>query len=383
MNPEDFKNSKTGRLVPTIQGAMAFVPDPLPPPLLDYGELLPHVARAQRALGELSGIGRTLHNPYLLIRPFMRREAVASSKIEGTVTTLSELFLFELEKDATGTADAREVWNYVRALETSLRKLDELPISLRMIKEAHRVLLSNVASNRGAAIVPGELKTDQNWIGARLIQNARYVPPPQKEAEEGMYQLEKYMNADDGDDCPLIVKLALIHYQFEAIHPFPDGNGRVGRLLIPLVLCERKEISQPLLYMSPFFEKNYDEYIDRMLDVSMHGLWGNWIKFFLKGIEETCKDAVTKAAQLQDMQAEYHRRIQRARSSVLLGKIIDLLFEHPAITIPNASERLGIAYNAAKNNLDRLVEHQILRPGAENIRPKYYLATEIIDALSS
>lgn len=380
MNPEEFKDSGTGKLVPTLKG-MAFVPNPLPPPLLDLAPLVPLVSRAERALGELSGIGRTLPNPYLLIRPFMRREAVASSKIEGTVTTLSQLLLFEVDEETNrAPGDAREVLNYVRALEHSLKRLDELPISTRLIRETHKILLTNVQSNRGAQIIPGEFRRDQNWIGARLIENARYVPPPPQEVPEAMSALEKYINTKD-EEIPTLIQLALIHYQFEAIHPFPDGNGRVGRLLIPLILCERKEISQPLLYMSNYFEKNYEDYIEHMLTISKMGLWGRWVKFFLEGIEETCKDAITKAQSLQMLQKNYYGKIQKARSSALLGRLIDLLFEHPAITVPYAAERLQISYNAAKNNINRLVEAQVLRPSGGDSRPMMFVAADIVNTI--
>lgn len=380
MNPEDFKDSKTGKLVSTLKG-LAFVPNPLPPPLIDLALLVPLVSRAERALGELSGIGRTLPNPYLLIRPFMRREAVASSKIEGTVTTLSQLLLFEVDEETNrAPGDAREVLNYVRALEYSLKRLDELPISARLIREAHKILLTNVQSNRGVQIIPGEFRKDQNWIGAKLIENARYVPPPPQEVPEAMSALEKYINTKD-EEIPTLIQLALIHYQFEAIHPFPDGNGRVGRLLIPLILYERKEISQPLLYMSSYFEKNYEDYIDHMLAISKMGLWTSWISFFLEGIEETCKDAITRAQSLQTLQKNYYGKIQRARSSALLGQLIELLFEHPAITVPYAAERLQISYNAAKNNINRLVEAQILRSSRGDSRPMVFVAADIVNTI--
>ena len=377
MNPDDFKDPETGRLVPTLKG-MAFVPNPLPPPRIDLAALVPLVSRAERALGELSGIGRTLPNPYLLIRPFMRREAVASSKIEGTVTTLSQLLLFEVDEETNrAPGDAREVLNYVRALEHSLKRLDKLPVSARLICEAHKILLTNVPSERGARIIPGEFRKDQNWIGAKLVENARYVPPPPLDVPEAMSALEKYINGRD-EDVPTLIQLALIHYQFEAIHPFPDGNGRVGRLLIPLILCARKEISQPLLYMSSYFEKNYQGYIDRMLAISKMGHWTQWVSFFLEGIEESCKDAITRAQSLQMLQKSYYGKIQRARSSALLGQLIELLFEHPAITVPYAADRLQISYNAAKNNIGRLVEAKILRPSGGNNRPMVFVATDIV-----
>ncbi len=383
MQQEDFTSLSTGKLVQTINGCLAFVPAPLPPPDLRLESLMPVLTRAVRSLGELSGIGRTLPNPYLLIRPFMRREAVASSKIEGTVTNLSELFLFEIDEQTTrAPADAREVFNYVRALEKSLESLEALPISNRLIRNAHKILLTDVTTARGAHIIPGEFKTDQNWIGARLIQNARFVPPPPNEAQEAMGELEKFINNNHDTEVPFVVKLALIHYQFETIHPFPDGNGRVGRLLIPLMLCDRKELSQPLLYLSSYFENRYDEYIDKMLCVSKHAAWNDWIEFFLRGIEETCTDAINKAKKLQDLQSAYRAKIQQARTSVLLGTITDLLFERPAVTLPYLSKKLDISYNSAKKHIGRLVALGVLKE--TNVgRPKIWVAAEIMDIIAS
>lgn len=379
MNPDDFASSRTGRLVPTVHGSHAFLPNPLPPPAIDLASLVTDVAVAARTLGELSGIGRTVSRPHLLIRPLMRREAVASSKIEGTVTTLTDLLLFEVEeRSGRNTADTREVMNYVRALEHALQRLDNLPVCVRLMKEVHEILLRNVASERGASITAGKFREDQNWIGARVIANARFVPPPPQDVIPAMSDLEKYINAMDEDDLPILVHLALIHYQFESIHPFPDGNGRVGRLLIPLILCEKKYMSQPLFYISSYFEKNYGDYIDKMLNVSKANKWEKWIRFFLKAVTESAQEAITKAKKLQDLQREYHCRIQQARSSALLGRVIDHLFEHPAITIPYAAEMLGISYNAAKGNVDRLVQRQVLKESVSYHYPKAYIAEEII-----
>ncbi|HVC60637.1 MAG TPA: Fic family protein [Acetobacteraceae bacterium] len=381
MNPKDFEDPRTGKLVPTTNGCMAFIPAPLPPENLDLESLVPLIARATRALGELSGVGRTLPNPYLLIRPFMRKEAAASSKIEGTVTTLSELLLFEAdEQTSRAPSDAREVLNYVRALEHALKRLDELPISRRLIQEAHSILMLRVASHRGARITPGEFRRDQNWIGARLIENARFVPPPTQEVDGAISDLEKYINNKD-DLLPMVIKMALVHYQFETIHPFPDGNGRVGRMLMPLMLCESKELSQPLLYLSSYLEKNYDTYIDRMFAVSTRGRWEEWIGFFLSGLAETCMDAIAKAQALQDLQNQYLGRIQQARSSALLAKIIGMIFESPAVTIPSISSGLGISYNSAKKHVARLEEHEILFDSAYG-RPKIWFAREVVDLVN-
>lgn len=381
MNINDFTDQRAGKLVPTTYGCSAFVPTPLPPPNLALESLVPILSRATRALGELSGVGRTLPNPHLLIRPFMRKEAAASSKIEGTVTTLSELFLFEAdEQTSRAPSDAREVINYVRALEHALSRLSELPISQRLIREAHKILMTGVASHRGAQIVPGEFRADQNWIGARLITNARFVPPPPQEVAEAISDLEKYIN-DIGDGLPMVIKMALVHYQFETIHPFPDGNGRVGRMLMPLMLCESKELSQPLLYLSAFLERNYDEYIDKMYAVSTRGEWDAWIEFFLRGLEETCLDAISKAQALQDLQAKYRAQIQQARSSALLAKIIDMLFEAPALTIPSVAMRLEISYNSVKKHVARLKDYGILFDSQAG-RPRIWFAREVIDIIN-
>jgi Fic family protein len=382
MNSSDFTDLAPGRLVPTTHGCVAFVPAPLPPANLVLESLVPLLSRATRALGELSGIGRTLPNPYLLIRPFMRKEAAASSKIEGTVTTLSELFLFEAdEMTSRAPADAREVINYVRALEYALEKLDELPISQRLIREAHRILMTGVASHRGAQIVPGEFRGDQNWIGARLIANARFVPPPPQEVPEAISDLEKYINKPE-DSLPMAIKMTLVHYQFETIHPFPDGNGRVGRMLMPLMICESKELSQPLLYLSSYLERNYTEYIDRMFAVSTRGEWEQWIEFFLAGLEQTCNDAIAKAQALQDLQAKYRAKIQQARSSALLAKIIDMIFESPAVTIPYVAGRLGISYNSVKKHVSRLKADEILFD-SDYGRPRVWFAKDVIEIINA
>lgn len=377
MNPEDFNHSPSGRLTPTIDGAMAFVPHPLPP-ALDLRPMIGLIAQATQSMGELSGIGRTLPNPMLIIRPFLRKEAVASSKIEGTVTTMSDLVLFEAGKSERDvTPDTVEVRNYIRALEQGIPMLEQLPVSSRLILELHRILMSGVAQGRGAHIMPGEFKRDQNWIGARLIQHARFVPPPPTEALDCISELERFIHADDGQ-TPLIVKLALVHYQFETIHPFPDGNGRIGRLLIPLILAERKQMSHPLLYLSSYFEKHYNRYIDLMFDVSRTGNWDAWIQFFLEAVVAACADGIKKAHAIQDMHRDYMQRVQTARSSALLGKLIDDLFDIPATTIGYAQRHLDISYNAAKNNIDRLVDAGILRQDPTPGRPAWFIAHEII-----
>jgi Fic family protein len=379
MDADAFRNSPSGRLIPTIENCFAFLPNPLPPQGLDLAPFAPLLERASRALGELGGLGRTLPNPALLINPFARAEAIASSRIEGTVTSPHELLMLELTAgEGNARSDTREVDNYNRALRHGLKRVAELPVSKRLLNELHAILLDGVATDRGARIMPGEFKRTQNWIGGRTIRNARFVPPPPAESEAALDDLEKFINRER-ESLPLLVKLAMVHYQFEAIHPYPDGNGRVGRLLIPLVLCQQKAISQPLFYLSPYFERRYDQYIDLMLEISRTGAWSAWISFFLTGAETVSLGAIKKVTRLQDLRQEYMARVGRARSSGLLPTLVDALFTIPAITVPKAASGLGISYNAAKNNLGKLAELGIIE--AERFRDDnttWYFAYEIM-----
>jgi Fic family protein len=240
----------------------------------------------------------------------------------------------------------------------------------------HEILMKDVQSDRGAHFVPGEFKRDQNWIGGRLLQNARFVPPPPNESIECLDRFEKYVHEES--DVPLLIRLAYLHYQFEAIHPFPDGNGRVGRILIPLILCEHKVLSKPLLYLSDYFEKNFAKYIDLMFEVSRSGAWLEWVLFFLEGISESARDAIQKATALQELHKQYLAMVQSARSSALLAKLVDELFNIPATTIPFAMRELGISYNSAKNNIKKLLELGIIVAG-DSDRPQWFYASKIID----
>jgi len=385
MKADDFRNSPSGRLVPTIEGEQAFVPNPLPP-RLDLARLAEPMHDAALALGSLDGLGRALPDPTLLVRSFARVEAVASSKIEGTVTSVPELLALELSPNAPRIRnDTREVNNYSRALNRGLELIKTLPICTRLFCELHSVLMDGVRDERGLQVKPGEFKTHQNWIGARLLKNARFVPPPPEQATRALGDLEQFINRGNGDHkLPLLIELALMHYQFETIHPFPDGNGRVGRLLIPIMLCQRQAMAQPLLYLSAYFEKYNDEYIDRMYAVSQSGAWEYWIEFFLRGVTASARSGIKKANALQDLRRSYMERVQSVRSSALLAKIIDKLFATPATTIPYAVKDLGISYNAAKNNIEKLVDLKILshNPGNDE-RPQWFFCWDIIAVTSS
>lgn len=378
VNYDEFRRSPAGRLAPTVQGQWGFVPNPLPPDV-DLGRFVAEIATASAKVGELAGLGRALDDPYMLIRPLQRKEAVASSSIEGTLTSLSDLMKLEAAADsARASDDAREVQNYVRALEHALERQDTLPISLRLIREVHAELLRDVSGQRGGTFPPGEFRRDQNRIGGSSLATARFIPPPLNELAQCLDAFEKYLHAPP-ESIPVVVDLALIHYQFEAIHPFPDGNGRVGRLLIPLILCARGSIPQPLLYLSPYFEKHRSEYVDRLLEVSRSGDWSGWIRFFLRALTEQAADTIEKVRSLQDIQAQYRARLQKARASALTLRLVDFLLSFPIVSIPNVQEALGITYRAAQQHVERLVKEGILVE-LENVgRPRLYGAHQIFE----
>ncbi|MBB5046716.1 Fic family protein [Rhodopseudomonas rhenobacensis] len=383
MKKADFDGSPSGRLVPTERSQWAFVPNPLPPTDIDLAALADPIARAAQALGELNGIGRTLPDPYLLIRPLQAQEALTSSSMEGTYTTLSDLLLVEAGAGEQNRApDTREVLNYRRALAAAIESLGEFPLSLRTLCEAHRQLLGGVVRQRGATVRAGEFKQHQNFIGAYEIENARFVPPPRDQTIICMSDLEKFIHRDDRNGLPLLVDAALIHYQFETIHPFADGNGRVGRMLITLHLFAAKIIRQPILYLSPMLERRKDEYIDRMYEVSRNGNWLGWIRFFLEMVTLSCHAAISTADRLLSVQRGYRERLQRAgRSANLLG-IVDLLFRSPVLSIPQIAEHLGVTYRAAQLNVDTLLSANVLQEFVGTSNPKFFAAREILNVIS-
>jgi len=380
-----FAASAPGRLVPTIREQKAFVPNPLPPDL-DIAPIQQTLSDADQKIGELRGIGRYIPNPYLLIRPLQRREAIASSNIEGTYTSLPELLMLESGvEDQPRTADTQEVLNYTRALRQGIERLDQLPISTRLICELHKELLANLPRRRAGYLQAGDYRQDQNFIGRiRDIAKSRFNPPPPPIHRECMSDLEKFINSSNNYNIPALVLVSLIHYQFETIHPFPDGNGRVGRILIPLILKSKSIMEQPLLYMSQFFEDNRDEYVDLLLAVSQRGAWVEWIEFFLKGVTRSCDKTIETIHKVRELQDSYKERCQQARNSVLLLQIVDSLFESIVTTVPIVRQMTGTSYTAALNNVKKLVKYDILKPAyVSTHRPKYYFATELINLFES
>jgi Fic family protein len=377
----DFDKTDAGHLVKTPQGYLAFVPAPLEPELTFEKGLVRLLSEADRALSELAGIARTLPNPHLLIGPFVAREAVLSSRIEGTQASYSDLLYFEAANlREREVSDVREVSNYVHALEFGLARLNELPLSLRLIREMHARLLEDV---RGEHLTPGEFRRSQNWIGPRgcSLEDATYVPPPISEMHACLADLETYLHKQT--DLPPLVRLALVHYQFEAIHPFSDGNGRIGRLLITLMLCEERLLPQPLLYLSAFFERNREEYYRRLLAVSKESEWGGWLAFFLRAVASQAKDAVLRSDRLLQLRQNYREQLQSTRASALLLQIVDDLFVKPAISNPGISRALEITPRAAQLNIDKLVAAGVLKEATGKRRNRVYVAPEIVAALES
>ncbi|RMH40994.1 MAG: Fic family protein [Gammaproteobacteria bacterium] len=376
MNPDKFRDSPSGSLVPTVYDQWAFVPNPLPPPL-NMNRIMSEVDRASRAMGELKGKSDRISNPYHLINPLQQREALSSSSIEGTYTTPSQLLLFDAghEKATRQTAETREVHNYVRALEYGLKRMDEIPISSRFIGELHAILLEGVARHRGASIIPGEFKKNQNFIGSvsRGIAHARFIPAPPDLTPQLMGDLEKFIHSQEARRLPPVVFNALVHYHFEAIHPFPDGNGRLGRLLVPLLLRAHDVMPAPLLYISPFIERHKDEYNDLMLEVSRRGAWEEWVCFFARAIERSARDAMEKIDKIAALREDFIQQVRQARASALLGELVDLVFERLVISVPEASGRLEVTYPAAKKNVEKLVRLGILKPINLGGRPKRFV----------
>jgi Fic family protein len=377
MKPTDFTGDIPGILTRSLDGITCFRPNPLPPTLqLDMKTTL-ILSQADHSLGKLSGTGRMLPNPQLLIAPFLRREAILSSRIEGTVASAREVATFELDPSGEpAKSDVREVCNYVLALKYGLERLKELPVSLRLIRDLHANLLRGV---RGSDRHPGEFRTVQNWIGPQgsPVEQARYVPPAVPDVRAALAEFEKFLHKPS--ERPFLVDLALIHYQFEAIHPFEDGNGRIGRLLIPLLLCERGLLSEPLLYLSAYFDRHSKEYASLLLQVSQKNAWLDWIRFFLRGVAEQSKDAQILCTRLLQLWQEYRNRIQKVNAPALGLKLVDHLFTQPLVTVPIAQSLLGLkTYQGTKKNLDKLVAEKILREGRTVQGTRFYVADKIL-----
>lgn len=371
------RKNAPGRKVRTAEGYWAFVPDPLPPKLEWSPGLVRALSDADRAVGNLAGEGRVLPNPHLLIRPFVRREAVLSSRIEGTQATLRELLAAEAGSAVDRSPDdLREVGNYVVAMEYGLERLARLPLSLRLIRELHKRLMKGVQGNQAT---PGEFRRSQNWIGPPgcTAQNASYVPPPPHEMMECLAALETFLH---DTSLPPLVQIALAHYQFEAIHPFLDGNGRVGRLLITLFLVEREVLPAPLLYLSAFFEATRQDYYDRLNNVSDRADWQPWLEYFLNGVARQAEDAIGRAQAIRQLLAGWRHALVGTPSKVT-AQLIERLAENPYCTLQGVARQLQVAFTTAQRGVEKLVQKGILAEVSGGKRDRVYCARALLEIL--
>jgi Fic family protein len=379
MNPTDFHSPQAGKVIRTSNGYFAFIPAPLPPEIVFNSRLVLALSQADATLSELSGSGRHLPNPHLLINPYIRREAVLSSRIEGTKADLPDLWLGEVEsgEKRPGAADIQEVKNYVTALEYGIQRLSVLPLSLRLVREVHAHLMEGV---RGDQATPGEFRQSQNWIGqaGSNLADAPYVPPPPDELMPALGKWEEFLQ--ERGSFPDLVQCALVHEQFEAIHPFLDGNGRVGRLLITLFLIERGRLSQPLLYLSSFIESHRQDYYDLLQRVRTHGDWDAWIMFFLTGVKETAQQALRQTTILVDLREGYYKQLLDFPKA---ANLIDQFFANPYMTVSRAEKALKTSNPTARKAIKTLEKNGILREITGRDWGKVYLASAIADAIQN
>jgi len=360
---ENNKPLRAGRYLRQPTGYRAFIPAPLPPmPPLDLsGPLRDRLSQADYALGRLDGAVLTLPNPDLFVFMYVRKEAVLSSQIEGTQSSLQNLLAAEAQLfDPDTPKDVNEVANYVRAMNHGLARLAELPVSVRLIREIHAELMQGV---RGGRLQPGELRTSQNWIGPPgcTLATATFVPPPPHEVPQALSDLEHFLH--DGAGLPPLVQVGLAHAQFETIHPFLDGNGRIGRLLIAFLLTEKRLLSKPVLYLSHYFKQRRAEYYERLQAVRHAGDWEGWLAFFLDGVIEVSQQATQTAAAILKMREDYRARITDSlgRAAANGQRVMDRLFDHPIVSVATVREWLGITPAGANQIVGRLEGIGLLR----------------------
>lgn len=374
--------NRAGHLKTNLSGEMAyqsFVPSPLPPtpPVEITDDVLELLVQANSRLAVLESMAVRIPNMALFVSMYVRKEALMSSQIEGTQATLEDVLDPLIE--ANTNRNVTDVVNYIKATEFAIKRLHELPLCNRLIRETHAVLMEGV---RGQEKNPGEFRYSQNWIGGQgsTLQNARYIPPAPENMKEAMSDLEKYINADDNSDN--LVRAALIHYQFETIHPFLDGNGRIGRLLITLFLLEKKVLSTPALYISYFLKKNRVEYYDRMTEVRRKGDYEQWVKFFLQAIIESAEDAIVAIDELTSLHEKNTAVISgmgRAGKNTML--VFGYLEANPIIEIRKTAEALGLSFNTVSGAVKRLMEAGILSQTTNNGRNRTFAYEDYLKVL--
>jgi Fic family protein len=362
--------TRAGRFLKQPGGYRAFVPLPLPPnpPIELTPEFVALLSRADQALGRLDGVSQTLPNPELFVAMYVRREAVLSSQIEGTESTLEDLLEFELGKGRQEPPDVIEVVNYVNAMNYGLDRLRSLPLSLRLLREIHEKLLEGV---RGGNRLPGEFRRSQNWIGPAQapLSKATFVPPPVNEMHEALGDLEKFLH---DNTYPPLIHAGLVHSQFETIHPFNDGNGRIGRLLITFVLVQRSVLHRPLLYLSLFLKRHRAEYYDRLMAVREAGDWEGWLRFFLRGTAEAAEEATGTAVAIVNMREKHRSLVQeKGLSSLGLG-LLDLLFQRPILDVNLVKQSLEVSFVTAGRLVDQFRRMRLLKETTGQKRNRRY-----------
>lgn len=367
---------RSGKYIRQIEGYQAFIPNPLPPQPLDIDwEMQQLLSNADRALGRLDGITEIIPNPDLFVTMYIRQEAVLSSQIEGTQASLVDVLEYESKSHRGQIKDVFEVINYIHAINYGLDRLKDLPLSLRLIKEIHLRLLDNT---RGSNKNPGEFRTSQNWIGAPgcLLKDAAFVPPPVHEMNNAMGDLELFLH-DEEVKLPFLIKVGLAHAQFETIHPFLDGNGRMGRLLITFLLCSSGILKQPLLYLSYYFKKHRHQYYELLQSIRDEDLWEDWLKFFLTGVYEVSQEATTKARSILHMREEHRERVNGLGTYAL--PLLEYLYQNPVITVNMIKDVFKINYSTANRLANTFQQVGILENVSGTARNRSYGYIEYLD----
>ncbi len=385
MSDEKQGSVRSGRYVRQMSGYRAFIPHPLPPdpPLFISDEIQVLLSQADRALGRLDGSIQTLPHADLFIYMYVRKEAVLSSQIEGTQSSLQDVLAAEAELlDPDRPRDVGEVVNYVRAMNHGLAKLAELPISTRLIREIHAELLKGM---RGSHLTPGELRTSQNWIGPAgcTLNDATFVPPPPHEVSRLLGNLENFLHGDAR--LPLLIKIGLAHAQFETIHPFLDGNGRIGRLLITFLLCHHQVLIKPVLYLSHYFKQHRQEYYERLQAIRDAGLWKEWLAFFLRGIIDVSGQATETARRILLMREEHRQAItEKFGRTVGNGhRLLEHLYENPIVSVNDVRKLIAATYPAANDLVSRMCQQGILTEFTGRTRHRRFVYRSYVDLFSA
>ena len=373
----DIDKSPSGKVILTPNEYNAFIPNKLPPHIEWDNRLAISLSRADFTLGKLAKEGSRLPNPKILMRPFITREAVLSSKIEGTQSTIGEILAYNAGAAVKQNHDdLQEVQNYILALDYGIDRLNSLPLSLRLIREVHGKLMSGV---RGEHAKPGEFRKSQNWIGPAgcTLNTAKFVPPPVDCLDECLADFEKFMY---NNTLPPLINVALCHYQFEVIHPFLDGNGRIGRLLIILLLISQKILPGPLLYLSPFFEATRDDYYRLLFNTSKYGVWNDWLIYFLNGVTLQSEDVLSRAERINQLLLDWKLQVSGEASKIPL-LIVEHFAINPYLTIKKIAEDLGVAFSTVQRGINKLLDKKIVQPVNEKSRDRVFCATEVLSIL--